>query len=240
MMTYAFALLAGIIGGALGCALGVAAAAALAAAVGISSFEGASGYFAVFVGGPIGGIFGLLAGSTLVLRRAGHRGLGAVGGRLALVIVGVVGIGGAVLGGFWFLRPLLNSGGPAPQLVFELRLPPGTAPTNANDWSIELQTSRNRMPGRLEAGRQDQGRMVMPGSVELYFRTWNRMLVATMPDKTDLLFDLRLGLSPPHSRTFGAWQRADYIGELGKGEPRRTTTADQYEIRYRAEWAEED
>jgi hypothetical protein len=73
----------------------------------------------------------------------------------------------------------------------------------------------------------------------MYFRTWNRLLVATMPDKTDLLFELSLGLSPAHSRTFGAWQRADYIGEPGKGEARRTTTADQYEIRYRTEWPSE-
>jgi len=239
-MTYALALLAGIVGGALGCALGIAAAAALAAALGISSFEGASGYFAVFIGGPIGGVLGLVLGPALVLRRAGHRSFGALGGRLALVIVGIIGIGGAVLGGFWILRPVLNSGGPAPQLVFELRLPPGAAPTNINDWSIELQTSRNRMPGTLEAAREEQGRTVIPGRVEMYFRTWSRLLVATMPDKTDLLFEVRLGLSPAHSRTFGAWQRARYIGEPGKGEARGATTADQYEIRYRAEWPDEE
>jgi hypothetical protein len=156
------------------------------------------------------------------------------------VIVGIVGIGGAVLGGFWSLRPVLNSGGPAPQLVFEIRLPSGTGETNVSDWSVELQTSRNRMPGRLETPRQEQGRTILTGGVEMYYRTWSRTLVATMPDKTDLLFDLRLGLSPAHSRTFGAWQQADYIGEPRKGEARRTTTSDQYEIRYRTEWAEED
>lgn len=239
-MTYALALLAGIVGGGLGSALGVAAAAALAAALGVSGFEGASGYFAVFIGGPIGGVLGLVLGAMLVLRRAGHRSFGALGGRLGLVIVGVVGIGGALLGGFWILRPVLNSGGPAPQLIFEIRLPPGAVPANVNDWSIELQTSRNRMPGSFEAPRQEQGRTVIPGRVEMYFRTWSRLLVATMPDKTDLLFEVGLGLSPAHSRTFGAWHRADYVGEPGKGEVRRTTTADQYEIRYRAEWADEN
>ena len=95
------------------------------------------------------------------------------------------------------------------------------------------------MPGSLTVPREEQGRTVIAGSVEMYFRTWNRLLVATMPDKTDLLFELSLGLSPAHSRTFGAWQRADYIGEPGKGEARRTTTADQYEIRYRTEWPSE-
>jgi len=71
-------------------------------------------------------------------------------------------------------------------------------------------------------------------------RSRNGLLVATMPDKTDLLFEVRLGLSPAHSRTFGAWQRARYIGEPGKGEARGATTADQYEIRYRAEWPDEE
>jgi hypothetical protein len=206
----------------------------------MSDFEGASGYFTVFVGGPIGAVLGLVLGPMLVLRRAGHRGIGALAARIALVVAGVVGIGGAALGGFWILRPILNSGGPAPQLEVELRLPPGAAPTIATGWSIELQTSRNRMPGSLDVPRQEQGRTIVPGRVELYYRTWNRVLVVTMPDKTDLLFNLRLGLSPAHSRSLGAWQRVDYIGEPGNREARRPTTAEQYEIRYRVEWAGEE
>ena len=240
-MTYGLALLAAIVGGGLGIALGIAAASALAAALGISSFEGASGYFAVFIGGPIGGVLGLVLGPALVLRRAGHRSLGALGSRLTLVIVGVVAIGGAVLGGFWILRPILNSGGPPPQLVFEIRLPAGAAlPSTSSNWSVELQTSRNRMPGSLDAPREEQGRTIIPGRVEMYYRVWSRLLVVTMPDKTDLLFELSLGLGASHSPTFGAWQRVAYIGEPGKDEARRSTAADQYEIRYRAEWAGED
>jgi hypothetical protein len=239
-MTYALALIAGIVGGGLGAALGVAVASALAPALGITSFEGASGYFAVFIGGPIGGVLGLVLGASLVLRRAGHRSFGAVGGRLAVILMGVVGIGAAVLGGFWFLRPVLNSGGPPPQLVFEIRLPPGAAPTTINDWSVMLQTSQNRMPGSLDAPRQEQGRTVIPGRVEMYYRTWSRLLVVTMPDKTDLLFEVSLGLGAAHSRTFSAWQRPDYIGEPGKDQARRPTPADQYEIRYRADWPGED
>jgi hypothetical protein len=73
----------------------------------------------------------------------------------------------------------------------------------------------------------------------MYYRTWQRTLVLTLPDKTDVLFDVRLGLSPPHSATFGAWQQAHYIAEPGK-EQVRQANADRYEIRYRAEWAGED
>lgn len=239
-MTCALAFIAALVGGGLGCALGVALASTLAPALGISSFEGASGYFAVFIGGPIGGLFGLVLGATIVLRRAGHRGVGAVGGRLALILAGVVGAGAVVLGGFWFLRPVLNSGGLPPQLVFEIRLPPGATPANVDGWSVMLQTSKNRMPGSLEAPRREQGRTVIPGRVELYYRTWSRLLIVTMPDRTDLLFEVNLGLGATHSRTFSAWQRANHIGEPGKETARRTTSADQYEIRYRADWPGED
>ena len=58
-MTYLLALLAALVGAALGFALGAAAAGLLAPVLGITSFEGASGYFAVFIGGPIGGLAGL-------------------------------------------------------------------------------------------------------------------------------------------------------------------------------------
>lgn len=239
-MTYALALIAGLVGGGLGAALGVAVASALAPALGITSFEGASGYFAVFIGGPIGGVLGLVLGAALVLRRTGHRSVGALGGRLAVILMGVVGIGAAVLGGFWFLRPVLDSGGPPPQLVFEIRLPPGATPANVDGWSVMLQTSQNRMPGSLDAPRQEQGRTIIPGRVEMYYRTWSRLLIVTMPDRTDLLFEVKLGLGAAHSRTLSAWQRADHVGEPGKDQARRTTSADRYEIRYRADWPGED
>ena len=239
-MTYVLALLAGILGAGLGFALGAAGAAVLAPMLGISGFEGASGYFAVFVGGPIGALLGLVLGASLVLRRAGHRGFGAIAGRLALVVAGVAVTAGAVLGGFWIMRPVTNANGPAPQLVFEIRLPPGATPPGSKGHAIELQTSKNRMPGSLETPRLEEGRPVIAGSVELYFRTWQRMLVLTVPDKTDVLFDLSLGLSPGHTKSFSVWQRADYIAEPGKDKARRTTTADPYEIRYRIVWAGED
>ena len=72
-MTYLLALLVALVGAALGFALGAAAAGLLAPVLGITSFEGASGYFSVFIGGPIGGLAGLVLGALLVLRRAGHR-----------------------------------------------------------------------------------------------------------------------------------------------------------------------
>jgi hypothetical protein len=239
-MSFFLALLAGIVGAGLGFALGAMVAGALAPTLGISSFEGAAGYFAMLVGGPLGALIGLVAAPVLVFHRFGHRGAGPVAARVALVAAGVVGLGAAGLVAFWFMRPIINTNGPPPQLIFEIRLPPGAAVTAADLASIELQTSKNRMPGRLESLRQEGGRPVVPGRVEMYYRVWRRTLVLTLPDKTDVLFDLKLGLSPEHTRSFGSWQPADYIAEPGKDQVRRATATDRYEIRYRADWPGED
>jgi hypothetical protein len=237
-MTYLLALLVAVVGAALGFAVGAAAAAALAPLLGITSFEGASGYFAVFIGGPLGGLVGLVLGAWLVLRRAGLGGA-AVAGRIGLVFGGVVLLSAAGLGAFWLMRPLVNANGPAPRLVFEIRLPPGVAAPPSRD-VVELQTSKNTMPAVLSDGRREDGREVLAGSVELYYRTWGRLLVLRLPDRTDVLFEPSLGLTPAHTRTFTDWRRADYIARPGDQQARRTTAADAWEIRYRVEWAGED
>jgi MFS family permease len=235
-MVWLLAFLFALLGAGAGYMLGAGAASALAPALGITTFEGAAGYFAAFIGGPIGAILGLIAGPYFVLRRGGYRG-GALAGRLAFVGAAAVGLGVAVLAGFWLLRPLVNPGGPAPQLVFEIRLPPGAVPPSANDSPVELQTSRNRMPATLQASRRDGDREVLTGSVELYYRTWQRLLVLRMPDKTDVLFELSLGMTPDRIKDFGPWQRASYVAKPGDSEARRATDADRYEIRYRTDWA---
>ncbi|MEX0751381.1 MAG: hypothetical protein WD073_00450 [Xanthobacteraceae bacterium] len=241
-MTYLLALAAAIVGAAIGAGIGVALAAMLAPALGISDFEGASGYFAVFVGGPIGGLAGLVLGTVFVLRWRGPRNFGAIAGYLGMVAVGVIAIAAVVLAYFYLSQDILNPNGPTPQLVFEIRLPAGAAPPTERDRPIELQTNRNRMPAVMnrDGTRQDGGRPVITGSVEMYYRTSQRMLVMTAPDKTDVLFSLRLAGKPTHSKEFSSWQRADYIAEPGKEEARRATADDNYEIRYRAVWAGED
>src|SRR6266487_981992 len=100
-----------------------------------------------FIGGPIGGLVGLVVGGVIALRRFGHRGFAAIGGRLALVVAGVAGVGAAIVAAFWIARPIVNANGPAPQLVFEIRLPAEVTPPSIAGYSIELQTSKNRMPG---------------------------------------------------------------------------------------------
>jgi len=233
-MTWFLALLMAVVGAALGFAVGAAAAAALAPLLGITSFEGASGYFAVFIGGPVGGLAGLVLGAWLVLRRAGLKGA-AMAGRIGFVFGGVVLVAAAGIGAVWLMRPLVNANGPAPRLVFEIRLPPGVAVPPSRD-RVELQTAKNTMPATLSDGRRDDGREVLAGSVELYYRTWNRLLVLRLPDRTDVLFEPSLGLTPAHTENFTEWRRADYIARPGDEKARRTTPADAWEIRYRVDW----
>ncbi|MFO1082121.1 MAG: hypothetical protein U1E23_16010 [Reyranellaceae bacterium] len=236
-MTLLLALLLALVGGGVGFLAGAAVAAALAPMLGISSFEGAAGYFAVFVGGPIGGLIGLVVGPWLVLRRAGFRGLGAMLPRLLAAIGGVAGLAAAVVAAFWMLRPIVNANGPAPRLVFEIRLPPGAATKGAE---VELQTSKNSMPADLQDTTREGDRPVMRGSVELYYRVWDRTLVLRLPDRTDVLFILSLGLTPERSAAFGAWRPADYLAGANDAQPRRPGPADRYEIRSRVQWAGDD
>ena len=127
--------------------------------------------------------------------------------------------------------------------MFEIRLPPGVAAPTSRD-VVELQTSKNTMPAVLSDARRedgrDGGRAVLAGSVELYYRTWHRLLVLRLPDGTDVLFEPSLGLTPAHTRTFTDWRRADHVARPGDERPRRTTAADAWEIRWRVEWAGED
>ncbi len=241
-MTYLLALLAAIVGCAVGAGLGMAVAGMLAPVLGISSFEGASGYFAVLIGGPIGGLLGLVLGAVWVLRKRGHRGFGAIAGRLGVVVGGVALVAAAALGILYLSQDIVNPNGQAPQLAFEIRLPAGASAPTANERPIELQTSKNRMPAlmRPEATRDDGGRPVIVGLVEMYYRTSSRMLVLNMPDKTDVLFNVKLPSVPKHSKEFSTWQRADYIGEPGQSQTRKPTAAENYEIRYRADWPGED
>lgn len=234
-MKFLMAFVASLVGGLLGFFLAAAAASVLAPALGISLFEGASGYFAAFVVGPIGAILGLIAGSWIVLRRAGFRTLRALLPRLLLVMGSVAALALAGLGTFWLMRPLVNPNGPAPRLIFEIRLPPGSAGELAKQVTIELQTSKNRMPATLQSSPAEPEPGIR-GSVELYYRVWDRTLVLTLPDRTNVLFNLSLGLTPEGSKDFGSWRPADYVARPGQDEARRPGPADRYDIRYRIEW----
>src|SRR5690349_7906362 len=103
-MTFVLALVAAVVGFGVGAFLGTAIASVLAPILGISSFEGASGYFAVFIGGGLGGLLGLITGAVWMLRRRGIQGFGGIAGRFGLVVAGVVALTAGVIGFFYLTQ----------------------------------------------------------------------------------------------------------------------------------------
>jgi hypothetical protein len=242
-MNLLITILAGIAGAVIGAFLGVAVAAALAPMLGISSFEGASGYFAVFIGGPIGVIVGIIAGVVLASRFSGVRSGGAIAGRFGLVVVVILGLIVAGLAYMWLDRDLVTTSGPPPKLAFEIRLPSGAAlPAQTNDIVIHLDSAKNHMPATLFADqfRRDGDRPVIIGSVDVVYRESTRLLVLRLPNQPDQIFNVRIGKDPRHAKELGPWQRVDHVFEAGQSTGRRATAADNYEVRYRAVWAGED
>lgn len=235
-MTWLVAIIAGIVGAALGWAVAFGVTLAIGTLAGGSDFEIAM--LAMWAVGPIGGLAGLIAGVFLALRRQGPVRLSAVALKVPVVALA---IGGLAWAGGWALyemRPTLgtSSSGP-PRLDFEIKLPPGIVPPEQpGRIGIQLNTERNRMPGEISPARtrQEDGRAVLAGSVELYFRSsWRLLEVAMSPGEPNRIFDLKLAARPGHMTKYGPWRRVDFTAE-GTEQPRQVpSTGDAYELRYR-------
>jgi hypothetical protein len=235
-MTYVLAALAALICAVGGFSIAATVGGAIAPLIGISSFEGAAGYLAVFVLGPIGGLIGLVLGLWLVLRyHGGYHGFAAIVKRGALV-VGVLAIlaGGGVL---LRLATLENfPSGEQPQMDFEIRLPASAAVPGRQGLDFEMQAGSQRSGGLLrdEWLRRDGERAVLVGFVPLYTRTSQRMLVVSRPGEPKLIFQIRLSATPTASNRYGDWQRVDFIDDMKPDSmPRRPESSETFEIRYK-------
>jgi len=238
-MTYVLALVAGIVGSALGWIVAAAVTVLIAGQLGMSDFEGERGMTAIFGIGPIGGLVGLIAGVVVTLRWRGRHSAAGIAWRLPLVLVSIA---AAVAGVLWWLyetRPLLNSNGPAPRILFELRLPPGVTPAAGRGvWSIVLHTEGGAATGVVVERpiRTEEGRQVLSGEVDVTYRSGWRLLEAKVPGQIDRLFHLRLPASPRRTTEFGGWERAQFVAEPDAPQPRKTGSEEGFEIRYRIVW----
>jgi hypothetical protein len=141
----------------------------------------------------------------------------------------------------YLTRDVVNPNGAAPRLMFELRLPAGMpVPSSPRDIEVELHTDRNTMPAQLfDRSSLSDNRVVLPGTVDLYFRTSQRLLVVKRKGEPDRLFRLKLSANPGHMREQSPWQAVDFAAGPGE-QPRKPGPADAYELRYRVAWAGED
>lgn len=234
-MTYVLAFLAAIAGTVGGFFAATALGGAVATLLGISSFEGEAGYFAVFVFGPVGGLIGLVIGLWLVFRyKGGHRTFSAIASRSAIVIVAIVVV--AAVGVQLRLATLDFNNGATPQLEYEIRLPAHAAVGQRVAMDVEMQAGTQRSGGFWHDAwlRHDGDRPVLAGFVPLYTRTSQRMLVFSRAGEPKLLFNIRLSATPAPSDQYGAWQCVDFIDDM-KAEltPRPPRDAETYDIRYR-------
>lgn len=187
-----------------------------------------SGMLALLVFAPAGAIGGLLLGTALARRPGGGRsgdGLLRSSLKASAVLIGLCAAAGAsyYVYAVTTATPWLNPNAPNPLLVFEVRLPAGSAvPESAHDITAELQTDLNTMPGEMQPGqfRRDGERPVIAGYVELAFRTAYRQLEIKIKGQPDRLYLIGLSAKAPHTAELGPWQ----------------PNADGSEIRYRARW----
>jgi hypothetical protein len=181
---------------------------------------------------PLGAIAGLVLGTTLATRLRGGESTGRLLRNslkaLAIVVALCVAAGTSYyIYAVTTATPWLNPNAATPLLVFEVRLPAGTAlPNSARDIAIELQTDINRMPGepRFKQFRSDGGRPVIAGDVELAFRTAHRQLELKINGQPDRLYRIALSAKAPHTSELGPWQ----------------PNIDGSDIRYRAKWPGQD
>ena len=191
-----------------------------------------SGFLALLVIAPLGAIAGLVLGTTLARRLRGGENTGTLL-RNSLKALAVVVALCAAAGTAYYVHavtsatPWLNPNAANPLMVFEVRLPAGSAlPNSARDITIELQTDINRMPGepRFNQFRSDGDRPVIAGDVELAFRTAHRQLEIKVKGQPDRLYRIGLAAKAPHASEPGPWQ----------------PNIDGSEIRYRAKWPGQD
>ena len=231
-MNLLVAALCGIVGAIAGFAAGLALGSLLADVLSVSSVEGASGYFAVGIG-LLTGIAGFFAAIVLTLRyQGGYRGFGAIAGRtLAVVAALAVLVAGAIV---YRLATVEHFSGASPRMHFEIRLPAGLAAPDLRRIDAEMQAGSQRSGATFREPRLENDRVVIPGVIELYTRTAQRILVFRMPGQPRILFRIGLAATPRVSDAFGPWQRADFIDDGAQiVQRRKPKDTEDFDIRIR-------
>jgi hypothetical protein len=227
-------MLAAVIGGLIGAFGGGAIGALLASAMHVSSREGESGYFVVFIA-LIGIVIAMPAAVLLTLYWRGVRSVWLLLGTIAS-IVGIFLIIAAGFGIWYSAQPhYLNLNGPTPRLEFEIKPPEGISVQSLSDARAELDTDRNVMPADWSSDKSNSE--VRAGMVDLAFRTSKRLFVLKFPNGEDHIFNLKLPANPMKAqyKEWSSWQNPDFTAKPD-AQPTRFSGTNAYQIRYRVDY----
>lgn len=184
----------------------------------ISSFEGAAGYYVVFI--ALGGaVAGFALGVITTLLTSGRQDGFARG--IGISIAATVGVAALALGFAWLLGdipPTLH--GDRLQLLVELQAPPGWKPSKKmlrGGYSIRLESIsavnavRGTKYGQIDWSNatEQNGRAIVPASVFLFTGTGKRGLTATIEDTPAIHFQVPLPAHP--GAEFEQW--SDWLPE---------------------------
>ncbi len=241
-MIYLLAAGAGIVAAVVGWFVTGAVTVWIAGLFGVSDFEGARGMFGFLAVGPIGGLASMIGAVWLVLRRRpGQAPIGAMLGRVGLVLAGIVALVGAAIGVRFLTLDTYTDELP-PTLEFEIRLPAPLAVADRKRVNVELHTDRNVGESIFTDpwSRMESGSQIVAGLVPLAFKTSGRLLVLELAGEPTRLFRLRLSRNPSSTPALGAWQHADFVDRPEAGQPVAAPKDDPVELRYRIRRAGED
>lgn len=166
----------------------------------ISRFEGNAAFFVLYMA-LLGFVVSTVVGIA-VCRLAGTGGTLRGFGGAVLVVFGLVSVAGALA---WAQReetPLLAVGGfaRALDLAVEVRLPAGLRPAPHRDGAayVDLQSGRSVAGGmlRLDEARQEDGRWIVPATVEIPSAASGRILSVRQPQQATQYFPADIPARP--------------------------------------------
>jgi hypothetical protein len=227
-------MLGAVVGGLIGAFGGGAIGALLASAMHVSSREGESGYFVVFIA-LIGIVIATPAAVIGILYWRGVRKIWLLLGTIAS-IGGILLIVAAGFGIWYSAQPhYLNANGSTPRLEFEIKPPPGVSVQSLAGARAELDTDRNVMPADWSGENKNPG--VRAGAVDLAFRTSKRLFVLKFSNGEDHIFNLGLPANPmkPQYRQWSEWSNPAFTAK-GGAQPERNSGSSDYQIRYRVDY----
>jgi hypothetical protein len=214
----------------------VAGAIGLTELAGIPSMEGQAGYFALFVGGPVGAVIGAVIGFIISKSFEGNPKAGqwAVGGSYLLIVLFFGGAYAIELARTW---DKLDDSGSEKDLSWRVRLPAGAPWPAGQKAGFELRSEKENVACSMydapHGTSREEERFIFNGSCKLRFATPKRELWVRIGGGPNLIFKLRIPARyevVPYS--VSSWYRVDEVLDPAEGSQRRAPKPEEagYEV----------